>query len=176
MSNDQRAGLATAATNQSLRLTGGIVIEGDGINQINNGSTVAGNQLQINGGITGTSNGTLFLRGTGEIQVNSVINTPNVILAKTDAGLLIMNASGHDYREAQLVHGTVRTDVVNALDTGAIVRMGQGGNGQYLGSERQQPDGGRHPDQCGGDRQLRPHHHLGGSSHPQCEYGSGHGR
>ncbi len=132
LSNDQRAGLATAATNQSLRLTGGIVIEGDGINQINNGSTVADNQLQINGGITGTSNGTLFLRGTGEMQVNSVINTPNLILAKTDTGLLIMNASGHDYREAQLVHGTVRTDVVNALDTGAIVRMGQGGNANTL--------------------------------------------
>ena len=132
LSNDQRAGLAVAATNQSLRLTGGLVIEGDGINQINNGSTVAGNQLQINGGITGTSNGTLFLRGTGEIQVNSVVNVPNVIFAKTDTGLLIVNASGHDYREAQFVHGTVRTDLVNALDTGAIVRMGQGGNGNTL--------------------------------------------
>ncbi len=128
LSNDQRSGLAAAATNQSLRLTGGIVLEGDGISQINNGSTISGNEFQINGGITGTSNGTLFLRGSGTIALNSVVNAPNLLFARTDAGTLIMNASGHDYREAQFVHGTVRTDVVNAFDTGAILRMGQGGN------------------------------------------------
>jgi fibronectin-binding autotransporter adhesin len=129
LSNDLRTEVQN--TVESTRLTGAISVSGDGLHQIS-ASQAAGDQFQINGGISGTANGQIFLRGNGELALNSVINLPDIIVSKTDPGTLILNATGHNYREANFVHGTVRTDVVNALDTGAILRMGQGGNGNTV--------------------------------------------
>jgi autotransporter-associated beta strand protein len=127
--NDQRTAIVN--TTESTRLTGNIVVEGDGINQLN-ASQAVGDQFQINGSITGSASGVLFLRGNGEMQINGVINAPNLQLAKTENSLLILNSSGNNYGEATFVHGTVRTDVANALDPGAVLRMGQAGNANTL--------------------------------------------
>lgn len=108
-----------------------MTLEGDDASQIE-AAQAAGDQFQINGGINGTATNSLFLRGSGELAINSTINVPDVFVLKTDGGTLIMNASGHNYREASFVAGTVRTDVVNALDTGALVRFGQAGGANTL--------------------------------------------
>ncbi|MFN5960130.1 MAG: beta strand repeat-containing protein, partial [Verrucomicrobiota bacterium] len=126
---DQRSQVVNSA--QTTRLTGPIVLEGDGISQFV-ASQAAGSQFQINGGITGTSNGILFLRGAGELQLNSVINAPALQVAKTEGSLLILNSTGNDYLDISLVHGTTRTDVPNAIDPTAILRMGQNGNDNTL--------------------------------------------
>ena len=126
---DQRSQVVNAA--QSTRITGPIVVEGDGISQFS-ANQAAGSQFQINGSITGTSNGILFLRGAGEMQLNSVINAPALQLAKTEGSLLILNSTGNDYLDISLVHGTTRTDVPNAIDPTAILRMGQNGNDNTL--------------------------------------------
>jgi fibronectin-binding autotransporter adhesin len=128
-SGDQRTNVQN--NNESMRLTGPITVTGDGIMQIN-ANQAAGDQFQVNSSITGTANGILFLRGAGEMQLNGVINAPNLQIAKTEGSLLILNSTGHDYFETSWVHGTVRTDVVNAMDTGAVLRMGQGANGNTL--------------------------------------------
>ena len=129
--SDQRTQINN--TVESTRLTGGITLYGDGINQIVASQTAASlDQVQLNGPITGPSNGTLFLRGVGEMQVNGVINAPNLQVAKTDTGTLILNSTGNNYGEATFVHGTVRTTVANALDPTALLRMGQTGNANTL--------------------------------------------
>jgi fibronectin-binding autotransporter adhesin len=127
--NDQRTAIVN--TTESTRLTGNIVVEGDGISQLT-ANQAAGDQFQINGNITGSGSGVFFLRGNGEMQINGVINAPNMQLAKTEGSLLILNSAGNNYGEASFVHGTVRTDVANALDPGAVLRMGQNGNGNTL--------------------------------------------
>jgi len=126
---DQRSQVVNSA--QSTRLTGPIVVEGDGISQII-ANQAAGSQFQVNSSITGTSNGILFLRGSGELQLNGVINAPTLQLAKTDGGLLILNSTGNDYLDISLVNATTRTDVPNAIDPTAILRMGQNGNDNTL--------------------------------------------
>jgi autotransporter-associated beta strand protein len=127
--NDQRTAIVN--TTESTRLTGNIVVEGSGISQLT-ANQAAGDQFQINGNITGSGSGVFFLRGNGEMQVNGVINAPNMQLAKTENSLLILNSTGNNYGEASFVHGTVRTDVANALDPGAVLRMGQNGNANTL--------------------------------------------
>lgn len=124
-SGDQRTNVQN--NSESTRLTGAITVTGDGLMQIN-ANQAAGDQFQINSSITGTSNGILFLRGNSEMQLNGVITAPDLIVSKTDPGTLILNSTGHNYGETSLVHGTVRADVANALDTGAVLRMGQNGN------------------------------------------------
>ena len=128
-SNDQRSQVTNAA--ESTRLTGAITILGDGLVQFG-ANQAAGDRFELAGPIGGSSNGIVFLRGNGELMLSGVINAPALVLAKTDPGTLILNATGHDYAEATLVHGTVRADVVNALDTGAVLRMGQNGNANTL--------------------------------------------
>jgi autotransporter-associated beta strand protein len=130
--NDQRSAIINLAASTTTRLTGNIVVQGDGISQLTASQTTAGDQFQIHSNISGTSTGTFFLRGNSEMQLNGVFTTPDMLIAKTDPGLLIWNSAGHDYFELSLVHGTVRTDVANAFDTGAVLRMGQGGNGNTL--------------------------------------------
>lgn len=128
-SGDQRTNLVN--NNESTRIAGAITVSGDGLMQVN-ANQAAGDQFQINGPITGSASGILFLRGNGEMQINSVISAPNLQIAKTDGGLLILNSTGNDYLDISLVNATVRTDVANALDTGAVLRMGQGGNTNTL--------------------------------------------
>ena len=125
--SDQRAEIVN--TVESTRLTGGLTLHGDGINQVVASQTAASlDRVYLDGPINGTANGVLFLRGVGEMQVNGVINAPNLQVAKTDTGLLILNSTGNNYAEATWVHGTVRTDVANAFDPTAVMRMGQNGN------------------------------------------------
>lgn len=127
--SDQRTQIVN--TTESSRLTGNVEVHGDGISQFV-ANQAAGDQFQINSNITGTATGQLGFRGNGEIQLNGVINAPNVQLWKTEGSTFIMNSSGNNYGETYFVHGTVRTDVPNALDPTALLRVGQGGNGNTI--------------------------------------------
>ena len=126
---DQRTEIVN--TTESTRLTGSITLYGDGISQVV-ASQAAGDQFQISSTITGSAKGTFFLRGNNEMLFNGVFNAPNLQVAKTDPGLLILSSTGNNYGEASFVHGTVRTDVPNALDPTAVLRMGQSGNANTL--------------------------------------------
>jgi autotransporter-associated beta strand protein len=130
--NDQRSAIINLGASNTTRLTGNIVVQGDGISQLTASQTTAGDQFIINSNISGTASGTFFLRGNSEMQLNGVFNTPDLVIAKTDPGLLIWNSAGHDYNELSLVHGTVRTDVANAFDPAAGLRLGQNGNNNTL--------------------------------------------
>ncbi len=103
---------------------------GGSLAQINN--NVASNTMTINGTVTGTGAtypGILFLRGSsnGVLSSSAVLNMPNTVFAKTDAGTWTVNSTGNNWLNTVIAFGGITIGATDALDTAGDLIMGQSG-------------------------------------------------
>jgi autotransporter-associated beta strand protein len=127
------------AVNGNVTINGPISLAGDSIIQVNAGG---GSTATLNGNIGETAPGSftesallaysnvLFIRGGGTIVVNGQINlpSPGATVSVTDGTTLVLNPSGHAFRSAAAVFGTIRLGVTNAIPTTARLVLGQAGD------------------------------------------------
>ena len=119
----------TTAVSGTIAVIGDITLSGDGIFNFSSNQVATPENLIIGSSITGTSNGIIFMRGNGLLELSGTVNVPNATLAKTDPGVFTISNSGHNWFETSLVHGTTNLAVDDGLDTGAVLRLGQNANG-----------------------------------------------
>ncbi len=107
-------------------INGPILAGGNSIVQFN---TNVADGLSLNGNISAQPagfTGVFFIRGGGTGEVNGVINLPNAIVSKTDAGTWTINSTGHTFPAFQVLNGgSVKIGVDNALPTTATLTIGQ---------------------------------------------------
>jgi fibronectin-binding autotransporter adhesin len=96
--------------------------------QFSAGGSTTVSSLDINGPVSATMagfNGTMFIRGNGLGRINNTVNIPNGIVAKTDGGVWEINSTGNAWTSTNVLNGTVRTTIANALPATAGILMGQ---------------------------------------------------
>ncbi len=125
LATDARSSIYTTAGSNNVN--GPLILQGDGSCQIT--CNTAGQTLVVNGNITGAAlTGLLFARGAAPL----IFNSPNINLGagrfdKTDANVVTINTSGHTWSATEILNGTVKLGVNNALPTTAAFVLGQTG-------------------------------------------------
>lgn len=124
---DMRSTIYTTAGNNVVN--GPIVLQGNNSCQFNCNNTA--HTLVINGSVTASPSftGLMFVRGAGPI----VINSPNINLgptgrfSRTDGGVATITTSGHTWASTEILTGTLKLGINNALPTDRSFSMGQSG-------------------------------------------------
>ena len=140
--NTSRAELHVSAGNSTNAWNGNIFLDGVSGSALPRTDLYCDNTtslLVINGNITATNSfkGQLSLRGqngsAGIISgiINGVINAPNAVLFKDDAGIWVLNAAGNVWSSGTVGYGMLKLGCANALPV-APLTLGGGAGTAYL--------------------------------------------